>query len=58
MSTRRPKPRLPKTVRIDELKTDPDRVAVAARREGGVRVVDAAGVERFTLWIPHTTLAE
>jgi hypothetical protein len=58
MFTRRSKQRLPKTVRIEELRTDPDRVAVAARRKGGVRVVDAAGVERFTLWIPHTSLAE
>lgn len=46
------------TVRFDELKNDPDKVAAAARRKDGVRVVDAQGVERFRLWIPSTPLQE
>ena len=46
------------TVRFDELKSDPDKVAAAARRKDGVRVVDAQGVECFRLWIPSTPLQE
>lgn len=43
-------------VTFDDLKRDPDGVAAAARKPGGVRVVDEHGVERFRLWIPSTRL--
>lgn len=38
-----------RTILIDLLKTDPDAAMRASRRNGGVTVVDARGVELFRL---------
>jgi len=53
--TRRPKPR---RITIDEFDRDLPRAIAAARKPGGVLVVDAEGNTRFHMKIPHTTLAE
>jgi hypothetical protein len=45
-----------KTVKFDDLKRCPDKVAALACRPGGVSVVDEHGIERFRLWIPSTRL--
>lgn len=45
-------------VHIDELKSAPDKVMRAARRSGGVRVVDSAGVEQFRLSISGRALRD
>jgi hypothetical protein len=43
---------LPTTVTRDQLSTDRELVAAAARQPGGVQVVDEQGRRRFTIWIP------
>jgi len=53
--TRRAKPR---RVTLDEFDRDLPRVLVAARKPGGVVVVDADGNTRFHLSIPHAALPE
>jgi hypothetical protein len=53
--TRRAKQR---RVTLDEFDRDLPRVLVAARKAGGVVVVDADGNTRFHLSIPHAALPE
>jgi len=43
---------------IDEFDRDLPRALAAARKPGGVLVVDADGKTRFHMSIPHTTLRE
>lgn len=45
-------------VTLDEFDRDLPSVLVAARKPGGVVVVDADGITRFHLSIPHTALPE
>jgi hypothetical protein len=48
----------PRRITIDEFDRDLPRALAAARKPGGVRVVDAEGNTRFHMSIPHTTLRE
>ena len=60
MSTilRRKPPKQRSTVRFDEIKSDPRKVLAAARRKGGVQLVDERGAEVCRLVLFSTQLAE
>jgi hypothetical protein len=45
-----------RSIRLDMLNTEARRAVEAARRPGGVSVVDAHGTVRFQLSIPSTPL--
>ena len=48
----------PRTITIDEFDRDLPRVLAAARKAGGVLVVDNEGSPRFHVSIPHIALPE
>ncbi len=51
-------PKKPRTMTIDEFDRDLPRVLAAARKVGGVAIVDSDGSLRFHVSIPHTALPE
>jgi hypothetical protein len=51
----RAKPSAPQ-VTLADLQAEPSRVVRAARRAGGVSVVDDTGRTLFNLWMPHDPL--
>ena len=53
--TRRAQPR---RITIEEFDRDLSRAIAAARKPGGVLVVDAEGNTRFHMSIPHTSLPD
>jgi hypothetical protein len=48
----------PRRITIDEFDRDLPRAIAAARKPGGVLVVDGDGNTRFHMKIPHTALPE
>jgi hypothetical protein len=48
----------PRRLTIDEFDRDLPRAIAAARKPGGLLVVDADGNTRFLMKIPHTALPE
>jgi len=56
MSTTRRGKQQQNSIRLDTLNTEAARAVEAARRPGGVSVVDARGTVRFQLSIPSTPL--
>lgn len=56
------KPRAPRrparTISIDEFHRDGSRVLAAARKAGGVWIVNGDGSKRFHVSIPHASLPE
>jgi len=52
------RPRKRRTITIEEFDRDRSKAIAAARKPGGVRVVDADGRLRFFMIIPQTTISE
>ena len=57
MSARRSKKPGARQFTIEQLRDDHARVIKAAKKAGGVIVVDSEGQRRFSLWIPQNTIA-
>ena len=58
MTKARTRPSKPRRITIDEFDRDLPRAIAAARKPGGVLVVDADGNTRFLMKIPHPALHE
>ena len=52
------RPRKRRTITIEEFDRDRSKAIAAARKPGGVYVVDSAGKLRFYMVIPHDTIPD